>query len=191
MAQQAHSEQPSAGFLASTIILMLVGLAGLVVAGFSTTFSLHGGCAMGGVAAMISLVFALLFLGWLGLIAILAAVGVFVVWRHQLAGAALILAANLLLMGSFVIASSEGHQVGWDVAILIAAAMPAVVGGLAAWRLLRKIPTGRDRVIGSVAVILVAAPMLYLYGSGLSRIAADAYQPAVAVPSGCGTTTSG
>ncbi len=170
---------------------MLAGLTGLVVAGFSTTFSLHGGCAMAGVAAMISLVLALLFLGWLGLVGVLAAVGVLVAWRHQEAGAALILVANLLLTGSFAIASSEGHQVGWDVAILIAAVMPAIAGGVAAWRLLRAIPRRTDRVIFLIAVVVVAAPMVYLGGSGLSGIAADAYQPTAAVRAGCGTTTSG
>src|SRR5690349_3273884 len=179
----------SLGLQVAIVTLTCAGLGGLAVGavGFATTAQFGGGCALGGMAAIVGFFMVAIFLiVWLALGA-LATAGMILMWSTRRLGTALVLAANLLAMGAYIYVGPASHQAAWDAATVTFALASGAGAALAGWQLLAAIQRPLNRALAAIAIVLVASPMVWLYGVALSRDLSDAIitTPPAAVAAAC------
>ena len=176
-------------FLVTALTMIgVVGVAVDVLAFFAIHGPLTGGCAMGGVAAVLMLVAALLVLGYVALIGGLATVGLIDFWRQSRWGPRLLILANLLAMAFFFWSPVNPGQLGWAVVLVLFGIAPAVAVVLLFWALLSR-GTGPVRVAELVVLGLIALPLAWAFEFGISTDVTGAMKPApqlIAARGGCG-----
>jgi len=169
------------------VTLTCAGLGGLAVGavGFATTAQFGGGCALGGMAAILGFFMVAIFVVvWVALGA-LAMAGMTLMWSVRRLGTGLVLAANLLTMGAYIYVGPASHQAAWDAATVTLALASGAAAVLAGWQLLAAIQRLHNRALAAVAIALVASPILWLYGAALSRDVSDALTTPPALAAAC------
>lgn len=160
-----------------------LGLFGILVA-FASLFAvlglLRGGCALGGIAAILMLIAGLLVLVYLALVGLLALLGVIFLWRRSRWGPRLLIPSNLLSMVVFYLSpfSSDGRSghAEWAVALVLFAVAPAVAVGLLLWALLSS-GSWKVRIVELVVLAVIALPSVSGWSAGLGVDFAAALAP--------------
>jgi hypothetical protein len=184
--------------------LTLAGLMGIPITYLGLLFGsgkgFSGGC--GGFAAvglLVILGFSLVVLFFVGLVGVVAVVGLVLFWKRSLAGPLLLFIANLLSMVFFgwigwMTHGDPRYQFWAEVGLLLGAA-PAIAAGLVVWPLLKgevALKRVRERiamvaVLGAVAVVPVGS---YLVGLASELSAVLATPPHIVASVGCGPSPS-
>lgn len=175
-------------------VLTGLGLFGILVA-FASFFAvlgpLRGGCAFGGIAAILMLVAGLVVLVYLALVGLLALLGVIFFWRRSRWGPRLLIPSNLLSMVVFYLSpfspDGRGGHAEWAVALVLFAVAPAVAAGLLLWAL-QSSGSWKVRIVELAVLAVIAVPSVsgWFYGLEVDFAAALApTPPPVAAAPGC------
>jgi hypothetical protein len=164
--------------------LTAVGLAGVVieVVGFFVAAGngFGGGCAMAGIGFLMVLVSAVVVLFFVGLVGVLASLGLALFWRGSLWGPGLLIASNFLAMAFYALAPVYPGQVAWAATVLVLASAPAFAVVLLLPGLLSH-GTIRLRVLELAVLGLIGLPLVWLWVGGVSSdvTAASTLPPAI------------
>ena len=175
-------------------VLTGIGMIGVGVdflAFFAILGPLSGGCAMAGVAAILMGLIVLVALGFFGLIAGLASLGLILWWRRSKWGPRLLIPANLLSMAFFYWSPVSPGQVAWASVLVLLGIAPAAATVLLFWALVSRGP-GPGRVADVLVLGLIALPLAlgyaYVIRADVSAALTPPPPPVAAASGGCGTT---
>jgi hypothetical protein len=151
--------------------LTAVGLAGAVIdiVGLFVAdgYGFGGGCAMAGIGFLMTVVSAVTVLFLLGLVGVLASLGLALFWRGSLWGPGLLIASNFLAMAFYAWAPVYPGQVAWAATVLVLASAPALAVALLLPGLVSH-GTIRVRVLEFVVLGLIGLPAVWLWVGGVS-----------------------
>ena len=111
-------------------------------------------------------------------LAAVAALGLWIFWYRSLWGPLILVVCNLSMMGFYGLVAPLIYpgDLGWAAAVVVISAAPTIASALAFWAVLTR---GRlwVRAVEFVIITLIALPLLWLYGSGLTNDVRTALTP--------------
>jgi hypothetical protein len=114
---------------------------------------------------------------WLVVLAGLAGLGLLMFWLRSPGGPLVLLFCNLLMMAFYGFARPVGHgDIVWSLVVVDIAAAPAIAGALVLWPLLTRWALW-VRVVEFVIIAMIALPVAWLYGFGVTNDIRTALTP--------------